>query len=267
MMDMEPGEPVSPGGCRAAITLTYDDAIDVHLDHAMPDLERFGLRGTFYIPTGNSSCWTARASEWKAAGDRGHEVGNHTRLHPCSIEYEFIRKLGASRSLEAYTPGRMESELRAAEEDLSSVIGQAPRSFAYPCGQQFVGPDRQSYRPIVERLFPAARGVSGREIADPWTVDLHCTPGWSIEQHVEEASILSFIDEAIDAGGWAILLFHGVGGGHALNVSREVHQSLLRAIESRQSLAWCGTLIEVASRLRQVRRQPWQPGSIIRRGS
>lgn len=258
-MALDVDEPVFPGGCRAALSLTYDDAIATHLDHAMPDLESVGLRGSFYIPTGNSTCWRDRAGEWQSAATRGHEVGNHSRLHPCSIEYEFIRRLGANRSLEAYTLGRMEAELQSAEDDLASVVGGARRSFAYPCGEQFVGPECSSYRPIVERMFPAARGVSGPVAADPWTVDLHSTPGWSIDARVEPASVLALIDATIDAGAWAIVLFHGVGGGHSLDVERALHQQLIQYVAARRDRLWCAPLIEVATRLRAVRRQPWYP--------
>lgn len=250
---------VFPDGCRAAVSLTYDDAVDTHLDHAMPDLEQAGLRGTFYIPTGSSACWSNRVEEWRAAAERGHELGNHTRLHPCSIEYEFIRRLGANRSLEAYSLGRMESELLSSEDELASVAGNVFHSFAYPCGEQFVGPDRVSYRPIVERLFPAARGTSERVASDPWTVDLHSSPGWSLSERDELASVRSFLDEAIDAGRWTILVFHGVGGGHSINVGRDFHRSLVAFLASKRNVAWCAPFATVARRLREVRRQPWCP--------
>ena len=69
-----------PGGARAAVALTYDDGVDAHLDHAMPDLEAAGLRGTFYVP-GNSASLRKRMEEWRAAARRGHELGNHTLFH------------------------------------------------------------------------------------------------------------------------------------------------------------------------------------------
>src|SRR5690606_2235209 len=35
-------------GKKAAVVLTYDDAIDQHLDHAVPVLDALGLKATFY---------------------------------------------------------------------------------------------------------------------------------------------------------------------------------------------------------------------------
>ncbi|HKZ66573.1 MAG TPA: hypothetical protein VJ111_09475 [Chitinophagaceae bacterium] len=36
-------------GKKCAVVLTYDDALNVHLDNAIPLLDSFGLRGTFYL--------------------------------------------------------------------------------------------------------------------------------------------------------------------------------------------------------------------------
>ena len=53
-----------PHGAKAAVCLTYDDALDGHLDVAIPQLDAAGLKGTFF----------ARATpllftrEWKNGG-------------------------------------------------------------------------------------------------------------------------------------------------------------------------------------------------------
>ena len=36
-------------GRQAAVVLTYDDALNVHLDNVVPALEAHGLKGTFYL--------------------------------------------------------------------------------------------------------------------------------------------------------------------------------------------------------------------------
>ena len=57
---------IFPGGRRAAVSLTYDDGIAEQLDHAIPDLEESGLRGTFYIPTlQHPGSWHDRLPEWR----------------------------------------------------------------------------------------------------------------------------------------------------------------------------------------------------------
>jgi peptidoglycan-N-acetylglucosamine deacetylase len=38
-----------PDGCQAAISLTFDDGLPSQLALAIPILNRFDLRGTFYV--------------------------------------------------------------------------------------------------------------------------------------------------------------------------------------------------------------------------
>ena len=38
-----------PYGARAAVSLAYDDALESPLDHALPALDKLGLKGSFYL--------------------------------------------------------------------------------------------------------------------------------------------------------------------------------------------------------------------------
>lgn len=247
---------VFPRGCRGAVSLTYDDGPDAHLDHAMPDLESAGLRGTFYVPTHTPqpyNCWSTRPADWKAAAARGHEIGNHTQFHPCSADW-----VKPNFKLEAYSLARMEAELVHANEELTEVTGvTAPKSFAYPCSQSFVGPDRQSYQPIVSRLFPAARTGSSRKLIDPMTLDFTAIPAWKMDVDTDVDLVTDFLDEVIDRGGWAVLLFHGVDGGHTINVTREFHRVVCKHIAINNEHLWCDTFLAVALYIRNATRQPW----------
>src|SRR5690606_3789485 len=166
------GLPLFADGRSAAVSMTYDDALNEQIDHAAVDLEAAGLRGTFYTPTVTGVVWASRLGEWGDLARRGHELGNHTRNHPCAIRHSFIKP---NFSLEAYNETRMEQELLDASKELAAVDGQAVRSYAYTCCEDFVGPEHASYRPMVARLFPGARG-GGDELADPWTADLSYVP-------------------------------------------------------------------------------------------
>jgi peptidoglycan/xylan/chitin deacetylase (PgdA/CDA1 family) len=67
---------------KAAVVLTYDDAINVHLDKVVPALDAAGMKGTFYVP-GNAPALSERLEEWRQIPANGHELGNHTLYHPC----------------------------------------------------------------------------------------------------------------------------------------------------------------------------------------
>src|SRR5688572_33007717 len=69
-------------GKKCAVVITYDDAIDQHLDHAVPVLDSLGLKATFYV-TGFSTSMQKRLNDWKKLATNGHELGNHTLYHPC----------------------------------------------------------------------------------------------------------------------------------------------------------------------------------------
>src|SRR6476619_3336374 len=69
-------------GKKCAVVITYDDAINQHLDNAVPVLDSLKLKATFYI-TAFSLSMQSRMNEWKKLAVHGHELGNHTLYHPC----------------------------------------------------------------------------------------------------------------------------------------------------------------------------------------
>ncbi len=70
-----------PGNKKAAIVLTYDDALQSQLDIAIPQLNSFHFKGTFFL-TGTLT--EKDIVRWRNAAKNGHELGNHTLFHPCS---------------------------------------------------------------------------------------------------------------------------------------------------------------------------------------
>jgi hypothetical protein len=69
-------------GKKTAVVLTYDDALNVHLDNVIPALDSLNLKGTFYL-TASSDAGRNRINDWRKASAHGHELGNHTLFHPC----------------------------------------------------------------------------------------------------------------------------------------------------------------------------------------
>jgi peptidoglycan/xylan/chitin deacetylase (PgdA/CDA1 family) len=64
-----------PRNQRAAVTLTYDDALPVHWQHVGPELESAGLRGTFNVMP--HATFDKHVEQWREMAARGHELGNH----------------------------------------------------------------------------------------------------------------------------------------------------------------------------------------------
>jgi peptidoglycan-N-acetylglucosamine deacetylase len=244
--------PIFPNAARGAVSLTYDDGSADHLDAAMPDLERHGLRGTFFVATrlkSEWSCFEQRPAEWRAAATRGHEIGNHTQYHPCGKGPDWVKP---NFSLEAYSLARMEAELTAANRDLDDAVGPASaRSFAYPCCQSYVGPEQTSYRPMAARLFPACRGGAGRQLVDPFDCDFAFVPSRIITAKTPLRDVLHFVDEAVEQQKWAVLTFHNVGpAATPLAVPRPTHEAIVEYVARRRADVWCDTFLAVASHLR-----------------
>jgi len=249
-----PVSPPPPGewqGKSCAVVLTYDDAIDVDLDHALPALDSAGLRGTFYLIAA-SDVVRRRLPEWRAAAQRGHELGNHSLFHPCDSRPAGRSFVTPDIDLSTYTLGRARQEIRAGNTLLQAIDGQTRRTFAYPCGDLRVG-DSLFYRQL-RRDFVAARGV---EPAMPVLrqVDLDNVPSYLINGQ-SGAQLIELVRQVQQRHGLLVFLFHGVGGGHGLNVARGPHRQLLAYLRQHQADIWVAPMVEVATYIRQGQAAP-----------
>ncbi len=232
-----------PGGAKAAVVLSYDDGVDVDLDHVAPDLDAAGLRGTFFVP-GHSESLAKRLPEWRALAARGHELGNHAIFHPCLRTVaeggrDWVRP---EYALEGYTVERIRDEVAAMNTTLLAVDGETNRTFAYNCGDTTAG--GQSYVDAIRPLFLAARAVGDRVVADVYALDPMLVPSW-MAQNVSGEEMIAFVKKAVDTGGLAVFVFHGVGGGHSIDVSREAHRQLLDWLAANRQTVWTGTFKQV----------------------
>lgn len=222
-----------PDGAKAAISLGYDDGEPDNLDQAIPDLEEAGFRGSFYLHLARGDV-QARAKDWQAAHQRGHEIGNHTWHHNGRVDlYGGVRHPFITKPLEEYTQAEMTAEIGRAADWLDEHIGSDPdRSFTYPCCHVTLGqpPDRRAYAAAVATRCRFARtgAVNVVAINDPLTVDL------SLIQTIyfRENTLDQFSDairQSLRTGGWGCLGLHGVGGRNH-TTERGVHQALLREL-------------------------------------
>ena len=257
------------------MSLSFDDGLDVHLDQAIPRLDRHGLGGTFYVPL-NAPSIANRHREWQAAASRGHELGCHTLFHPAVSSKAWVTP---GIALETYNLDRMEKELALASTMLRMLDGQSERTFAFPCGNPHLGRqgyarrllarlglDRTrlagwvdrfgldlgasliDYTPVVRQQFRAARrgGLPAHLLpsipADPFAIQ-------SFEGDGGSASDLeTAVEQANARGGWLVFCFHGLGGGHHLSCNLEAFDHLLAVLTASPEVAVV-TVLEGAKRL------------------
>lgn len=230
---------------RCAVCLTYDDALNVHLDTVVPLLDSLGLRATFYV-SGFFPSFKSRPIEWKSAADKGHELGNHTLFHPCKGKAPGREWVRPEYDLNAYTVRRIVDEIDMADVLLQTIDGKSRRTFAYPCGDTTV--NDTSYVGEIRTRFIAARGVEGKmqkigEI-DPYDIGAYMINGQSGDE------LIALVRQAMEKNALLVFLFHGVGGEHALNVSLAAHSQLLHFLKKNERDIWVAPLVDITGYLR-----------------
>ncbi|MCB2410082.1 polysaccharide deacetylase family protein [Hymenobacter lucidus] len=242
---------------QCAVVLTYDDAIDVDLDNVVPALDSFKLRGTFYL-IGSSPVVARRLPEWRSAAQRGHELGNHALMHPCDGSLPGRGFVTPDNDLSKYTVSRAVSEVRANNVLLSAIDGKTARTFAYPCGDLTIGGVR--FYDQLQNDFVAARGVrAGLQTAPQ--VDLTNINSYMINGQSGDY-LIDLVKQAEKSHTLLVFLFHGVGGGHALNVDLQAHRQLLRYLKNHEKDIWVAPMVEVAANIKAA--QPGVPATPLR---
>jgi peptidoglycan/xylan/chitin deacetylase (PgdA/CDA1 family) len=234
-------------GSGGAVTLTYDDGLKSQLDNALPVLDEYGIKGTFF-PSGDGLTDPKNASRWGGVSNGGHEIGSHTLNHPCDCSFDFVKK---GFALQDYSLERMKNEISKNIEIIRSYgYRNAKLVFAYPCGESTLGEKRQiSYEPLIKEMFSAARGVTA-QYADPLTVNLYNVPCFGVE--CDGDGLISIAKQAAKDGSWAVFLFHGVGGEY-ISVSSAAHRQLVKYLHDNRGDIWTAPFGEAAEYIRENR--------------
>jgi peptidoglycan/xylan/chitin deacetylase (PgdA/CDA1 family) len=233
-----------PDGRKAAVVLTYDDSLRSHLDVAVPQLAEFGLRGTFFL---NATFPPADVPRWKAVAAAGHELGNHSLVHPCPAgAFEMDRQYNT----EGYTVRGMLREIGAMNTLLTAIDGKPAHSYSVPCSQTIVGGQDYIEALRASGLIRYVRSGVPRDalVADPARVDRFRVPSRSFPESATAQDLIEFAEEARRSGGMAVFMFHGVGGDYQ-SVSAEAHRGLLAYLKAHEREIWVAPFIEVIARV------------------
>ncbi len=175
----------------AAMSLTFDDARAVHLDVAIPELNKRHMRASFFLIVSKLT----RLDDWRKAQGQGHEIGNHTVCHQHSSDL---------------TKETEELEVEDAKKFLDSNFHADVAIFAYPYGE--ISPGLLYW---VKRYDFAAR--DGRREAELAYVKSNSQPDWynlpsqpSYAKY-DAAVYKSWVDKAASLQAWTTLQIHGIG--------------------------------------------------------
>ncbi|HRU39306.1 MAG TPA: polysaccharide deacetylase family protein, partial [Candidatus Goldiibacteriota bacterium] len=213
-------------GCKAAISLTYDDGDPIHLDLVIPEMKRRGIRGTFFLIADKIQ----RIDEWKKAAKSGMEIGNHSSGH---------------RRASELTPEDEIFEVDHAADFLREQFKQQVQVFAYPFSEISDG-----LRARVENNSIAARGGGwGDRLYIP-----EYEPDWHDIRCVATMTDLKFedykgwIDQAMAAGAWTVFMIHAIEGSDWWQpVPKKTYIKTLDYLAKNKGTLWVAPMGEVAA--------------------
>lgn len=241
-----------PGGARAAVSLAYDDALDSQLDHAIPVLDRHGVKGTFYLQLSNPPV-AQRMEAWRAAARNGHELGNHSLFHQCSGSGADRGWVAAHRNLDTTTREQMRDQVLLANTMLAAIDGKNERTFTAPCGD--VEAQGGDYLPLVQSSFVAVKAGHGPGIPASMAAVDPARVASIGPVNMSGAELIALVKQAGKQGTMVAFTFHGIGGDH-LSVSREAHEELVRFLAAHRKEYWSATFLDIMRHVRQEQARP-----------
>jgi peptidoglycan/xylan/chitin deacetylase (PgdA/CDA1 family) len=236
-----------PDGKKAAVSLSFDDARLSQVDNGLALFQKEGVKVTFFVqPSGVEK----RLAGWKQAVADGHEIGNHSLTHPCTGNYSFSRQ----NALENYDLAMMARQLDGTNEEIYKQLGVKPRTFAYPCGQKFVGRgvEVRSYVPLVANRFLAGRGYLDESANDPMVSDLAQAMGTSFDE-LDFSQMKRIVDDAVQEGRWVIFVGHEIAERGYQTTDTKALKALCEYLKNPATGVWLGTIEEIASYIRKQR--------------
>lgn len=190
-----PTKPVRAKNSQPIVSFTFDDVPDSARTNGARILDRYGVRGTFYIAPGicgtEDEHWTVIDKRDVAALARaGHEIGCHTYSHV---------------KVQTLTQSELARETQHCFNALRDICGNAvSKNFAYPFGN--VSFPRKL---DLDRTFNSCRSIyaglnSGLiDLAMLRSVELY-------DRTSTEQSINAILDHAIATNAWVIFYTHDV---------------------------------------------------------
>ncbi len=243
-------------GKKAAVVLTYDDALNVHLDNAIPLLDSLGMKGTFYM-TAFSPGSKNRIADWRKAAANGHELGNHTLFHPC-IGGKGREWVNPENDMNNYSLVRMVNEVKMTNIFLQAIDGNTRRTFAFTCGDMKIGDSL--FINGMKNDVVAARAVR-HEMHKIGDIDLYNVDCYAVNGETGE-QMIEWVKKAVETNSLLVILFHGVGGEHSLNVSLDAHRQLLQYLKKNENDLMITTMLDVADHVNEWKTRDQQNKAI-----
>jgi beta-glucosidase len=191
-----------------------------------------------------------RLEAWKKAAKNGHDIGNHSIAHPCTGNFDWSR----GKALEDYTLQSMYNELDSASKIIKKELGVEPTSFAFPCGQTFVGrgENLKSYIPVVASLFESGRLWLSEGPNDPLFCDMPQLTGMESDGKTFD-QVKKLIETAKSTGKWLILAGHEMNEGGNQTTLLPTLEAICKYAQDPANEIWIDNVHNIASYVKSKR--------------
>ena len=210
------------GGRQAAVSLTFDDGLEEHYTLIAPELDRYGLKGTFGINgavIGDRNDSFAPRMTWeevRSLARNGHEINNHTWSHPNVWEH----------------PELARRELAMNDSAMIAELGYLARSVLFPFNAY-----NDQVLALCDSLYVGARlyqfGLGQRDT------------------HATEQSISEWLAGVTAGGEWGITMTHGIHTGWDLWDDPAILWNLFRTLSEKSDTVWTSTFADVQAYIKE----------------
>jgi hypothetical protein len=230
-----------PDNAIAAVSLSYDDALNSQLDNAIPALNIHGLKGSFYL-TLTSPAFKARKQEWQVIAQQGHELGNHTINHACRGSLPGREWVNPNNDLDNKTVAELVDEITTANQILKRLDKQTIRTFTLPCTDSLAG--GVDYLKAISPMFIGIKSNVGSIPATMLNVNIKSVAVISAE-NLSGQELIAYVKKAGDLGTMVNFTFHGIGGDY-LSITTEAHTTLLKFLAENKDHYWVDTFRNIS---------------------
>lgn len=233
-----------PNNAKAAVSLSYDDALNSQLDNALPVLIEYKIKATFYL-TLTSKTVSTRLNEWRAAAKLGYELGNHSINHACRGSLPDREWVPEHNDLDKKLFLAIIQEIHTANSFLQAIDGEKIRTFTVPCTDQIV--ENRNYVQSLKSIFIGIKSYVGLPAKNMATFDRFDAPIMA-PSNVTGQALIDYVEQAKKYGTIAHITFHGIGGDH-LSVSNKAHRTLLAYLSKNKEDYWVDTYRNISKYL------------------
>jgi len=210
------------GDHDAAICYGFDDGLKNQADVALPLLDQYGFKGTFFIipgiiPIDGKQGLSTKESingniSWvklKEMSAQGHEIANHSWSH---------------KNMKTLTDFDLQQEIDKADQLILKQIGVFPITFAYP------------YNSFDDRVHKAVlkNHIAAREFQ------------FGIGSHFTTRQGNAWADGLIKNYTWGITMIHGITKGFDTLSNPQVLDDHFKYVKSLESKIWVSTFAHIS---------------------